>query len=148
METDGAVDVAIDQLIGAPSLRSGGEWHVESHVWDNTAKRRLETLTLEEGSMAAGDEKKGATQMVVGTMRGLTLDLPNYKSVKVSVWAQMACTDESRDKTYVTVSQWVEDRVDYERCKVRKVIPEAGILKRLGKTEVDFLKEAEMRKEG
>lgn len=139
MDADGAVDVAVDQLHGQPTLRSGGEWHAESIVWDNVAKRTLEVMTLEEGIMA-GEDKKG-TQMVVGTMRGLTLDLPNYKSAKVSVWAQMACTDETRDKTYATVSQWVEDRVEYERCKVRGMVPAEAVLKRLGKAEVDFWKE-------
>jgi hypothetical protein len=52
---------------------------------------------------------------VVGLEFGLTLNLGNYESARISVTLTVPCYAEERDAAYVAAAKWVEDRITKQR---------------------------------
>lgn len=138
MEGDVADIIELDAV--QPIQRDGEELHVWVDVINNLTKQVVKILYLEDAIVADDKKpKKDAPVMeMVGTMRGLTLNLGNYQSARISVWRQRVCEPSDADKAYGAVAGWCEARVEWERCKIRGVVPVDTVLKVLGKTEADF----------
>ena len=56
----------------------------------------------------------------IGTSRGVTLNMGNYESVRVDVWATVPCHAGDIGTAYEAVSEWCENRVRDEVSKVKK----------------------------
>lgn len=125
----------------AQPIRAGGEYHVYRDLYDNRSKQIIEIQVSEDVAMTEKNKSGAAPTSVVGTMRGLTLNMGNFQSARISVWMQQACTKEDTEGTYDEVSQWCSDRLEWERGMARGKVPTAGVLKRLGKTEKQFWEE-------
>lgn len=99
-----------------PSDKPVATGYVETKVKDNSTGKEV---VLTQSSEAIPVEKFLTEVAHVNLELGLTLNLANYESARVTVGLSMPCYKEQADHTWTFVKQWVADRVFKEVAEVR-----------------------------
>jgi len=81
-----------------------------------------ETEILYQGDIRMTD-KPGEKEGTVGVSLGITINLGNYESVKVTVWGSSPILkEESRDEVYQELLHWAENKIDTHRKNIKKAL--------------------------
>ena len=62
------------------------------------------------------------TAAVVGTTRGLTLNIGDYEFARVDVSLNVPCNRDEVDATYENVEAWVDAKIETQRKAIRKAV--------------------------
>jgi len=94
--------------------RDQGQWGLTVVVTESNYGEKTErTIKDEKGEIEMGkDVRESANTAVVGTSRGMTLNMGNFCSARIDVWASIPTDPNAMDEAYDVVKGFCEEKIE------------------------------------
>lgn len=116
---EAVLTVEIDAL---PHGRTNGIGMIETTRYKNDyGKRVVLSCKRKELIVKFPDQKPiVGSAAVVGTTRGLTLNIGDYEFARIDVTLNVPCNPDEVDTTYENVEAWVDAKIETQRKSIRQ----------------------------